>query len=170
MKPTNSTKLILLVSLTLLMVFVAASIASAKTYTRSCGAKYTVSPSSFRGTSWSFSFTGKGKIGYYNPNKARERARRNIDECIDTHWARRTATGRPAECSQSNLIYNYPVGSMIVDLSTNICRLNPGHDTIRVNIGVLYSGKAGCTLSNNSWQRNVVRNFQVHCPTQTPLY
>ena len=142
----------------------------AKDYTRTCHARYSVCPSSFRGVCWNFDFDGKGTIGYYNPNKARERARHNLDECIDTHWQRYTATGRPAECTAANQIYNYPVNSLIVDLSRNVCRLNPGHQTIQVGIGVIYSGQDGCTLSNNSWNRSITRNHTVFCTAEGPLH
>lgn len=140
------------------------NVALAKNYTRSCKAKYSVNPTSFRGTSWTFEFTGKGTIGYYNPNEARRRARRNIDECIDTHWRRYTASGRPRECTEANQIYSYPVGSLISDISRNICRLNPGHSSISVSITVGYSGKEGCYLDNNSWGRVITRNLLITCP------
>ena len=142
----------------------------AKDYTRSCHARYSVCPSSFRGTCWNFEFDGKGTVGYYNPNKARERARHNIDECIDAHWRRYTATGRPPECTTGNQIYDYPVNSLAVDMSRNVCRLNPGHETIQVVIGVVYTGQAGCTLDNNSWNRTIARNHTVFCTSDGPLH
>jgi PAN domain len=141
--------------------------AFAKDYTRSCRASYSVHPSSIRdGNSYTFEFSGRGTIGYYNPNKARERARRNIDECIDTHWRRYTATSRPDQCTNSNQVYDYPLNSLAVDIPGNICRLNPGHDSISVSITVVYSGDKGCTLDNNSWNRHITRNHLVNCPTR----
>lgn len=155
---------------TLVLIACFQSIGFAKTYTRSCGAHYSACPSSFSGRCWQFDFTGKGSIGYYNPNKARERARKNIDECLDTHWLRYTATGKPKECTSANQIYSYPVNSLVVDLSRNLCRLNPGRTSMQVTISTTYSGKKGCTLRNNSWKRIITRNHTVHCPDDIPLY
>lgn len=138
--------------------------AAAKNYTRSCGARYSVTPTSISGGhAYTFQFQGRGTVGYYNPNEARRRARRNIDECIDTHWAHRTATSRPDQCRESNQVYNYPLNSWAVDIRRNICRLNPGHDTITVTVNVLYSGDKGCYLRNNSWSRTIARGYVVHC-------
>lgn len=137
-------------------------VAQAKDYTRSCSANYSVSPVG-GGESWNFTFTGKGTVGYYNPNEARRRARHNIDECIDAHWDNINATGRPSACTESNQIYSYPVNSLAVDIQRNICRLNPGRPRIPVSINVTYNGQSGCTLRNNSWLRHVAQNYNVNC-------
>ncbi len=131
--------------------------------TRSCGASYSVCPSG-GGSCWSFDFTGRGTVGYFNPNEARRRARHNIDECIDTHWRNYTSTGRPQQCTSSNQVYGYGVGSLIVDMSRNICRRNPGRSSVVVSIRAIYSGDRGCTLRNNSWNREIARNHTVRCP------
>ena len=146
--------------------FICESTVLARDYTRSCSARYIVSPTSIRGgASWQFDFTGRGTVGAYAIiNKARERARRNIDECIDTHWRRYTATGRPRECTGANQVYNYPVGCLACEIQRNICRLNPGHAAITVAINATYSGDRGCTLDNNSWMREIARNHTVTCP------
>jgi hypothetical protein len=56
--------------------------AHAKDYTRSCSAAITIgatTPDGRRLQGTSYNFSGRGTVGYFTPNKARERARRNID-------------------------------------------------------------------------------------------
>lgn len=141
--------------------------ADAKTYTRSCTAKYSVSVTSPRGISGQTypSFTGKGTIGYFRPNEARRRARRNLDECIQAHWDRRDMTGRPTQCTESNQIYSYPLTSgFIPTIRNDICSRNKSHEAITVNINALFDGQKGCFLDRNLWKTNVVNNFRIQCP------
>ncbi len=131
--------------------------------TRSCTATYNACPAG-GGACWTFDFTGSGTAGHYAPNKARRRARTNIDECIDSHWRNYTATRRPTECTSANQISRYPVRSLIVDMTQNLCRLNPGSSSMNVSINVTYRGRKGCTLRNNSWLRNIAQNHTINCP------
>jgi hypothetical protein len=138
--------------------------ASAKDYTRSCRGHVRFEPTSFRGTSWSFEFTGKGTVGWYAPNTARKRAARNLRECFNAMWDRRTYVARPSQCSESNQVYNYPIGgALATQLQINMCRLNPGHASIVVKMWVLTDGKRGCFEHLNSpWVH--VESYTVNCP------
>jgi hypothetical protein len=137
--------------------------AAAKDYTRSCTAKYIVSPHSFRGESLERTFQGKGTVGSYMPNTARERARRNLDECITAHWNNRYSGARPRECTEANQIYNYPFNSLHTEIALGICQANRGHGEIGVDINVLYSGDTGCLLDRNLWKREIIRDYRVTC-------
>ncbi len=152
----------LLLSLIVLAGFGAEGV-YAKDYTRSCTAKIGISPSSFRGTSVERTFQGRGTVGSYMPNTARERARRNIDECITAHWNNRYSGSRPTECTEANQVYNYPFNSLHTEIAHNICLANRGHGTIDVSINVLYSGDKGCLLDRNLWMREVARDYRVTC-------
>jgi hypothetical protein len=146
----------------LALATLAADEAGASDYTRSCRARWSVGPTSFRGQSWSFEFEGRGTVGYYNPNEARRRARGNIDECLTTHWANRYAA-RPNQCTQSNGIHSYAVGCLSQAIIQNICRLNPGHQTITVMATASYSGDTGC-IEHNNWMSTIARDYVVTCP------
>jgi len=133
--------------LTIFLIFFLSNPAYAKTYTRSCTASYYINPTSIPSGGRRLvlhRFTGKGKIGYYNPNKARRRARKNLDECVRAHWRNRHASNMPSECTESNLIYNYPYNSLEAELGHQICTANRGYDHIIASIGVSYRGKKGC--------------------------
>lgn len=138
--------------------------AFAKDYTRSCRGSVRFEPTSFRGTSWSYAFTGKGTVGYFAPNKARERAAANLNECYNASWDRRNHTSRPTECSESNQVYDYPIrGALATQLQANICRLNPGHASIVVKMWVLSDGDKGCYGNiNTPWA--IVNSHTVNCP------
>jgi hypothetical protein len=137
--------------------------AHAKDYTRSCTAKYIISPHSFRGESLERTFQGKGTVGWYAPNTARERARRNLDECITAHWNNRYSGARPRECTDANQVYNYPFNSLHAEIAHGICLANRGHSEIGVDISVLYSGDKGCLLDRNLWKRDIIRDYRVTC-------
>ncbi len=118
----------------------------AKDYTRSCSALYVVKPTSIPGgrTATSPVFTGKGKIGYYNPNKARRRARANLLECIRTHWSNRNPLTMPSQCREGNRVYNYPYNGLAASLGILICNRNPGQAQITARVQVTFRGKKGC--------------------------
>ena len=163
--PAMGTLLALLICLLALVLCVGNEV-FAKSYTRGCSVRYSVTPTinGRSGNSATFTFEGKGTVGYYNPNEARRRARRNIDECIDTHWASRHSGVRPSQCSESNQIYNYPFsGQLEARIANEVCRRNRGHSSLNVTVTALYSGREGCTLRNNSWNRIIVRNHRVNC-------
>jgi hypothetical protein len=142
--------------------------AFAKDYTRSCSANVRFEPTSFRGTSWSYSFSGRGTVGYYAPNTARERAAARINECYHASWDQREHAGRPTQCTESNQVYSYPYSGPIGPLlRINICRLNPGHASMVVKMWVLTDGDTGCFGNINSpW--SFVDNYTVNC-TGLPL-
>jgi len=137
--------------------------------TRSCSATITIGATTVslqRLQGASYHFSGRGTHGGLSPNTARERARRNIDECIDAAWARRHHTSRPEACTESNQVYNYPFTSLQFGLQQAVCNANPGHDRILVTLSVQYSGDTGCLLRHNEWNRIVTRAYTVQCPTR----
>lgn len=149
--------------------------ADAKSYTRSCKATigYTATtPSGVRLGGGSAAFTGKGTVGWYAPNTARERARENIDECLAAAWANRDVNNNPAACRQTNQIYNYPYpNGLNAGLTRVVCRANPGHDRVLIDLSVLFEGQTGCT-PNNSWGQTIARRYVIDCSgfSETPLH
>ena len=140
---------------------------NAKDYTRSCKATYIFSaetPDGARLQGAQREFQGKGTAAH-NPNKAREKARRNIDECITKHWENRNATHRPSECTESNQIYNYPFTSLHFGIQQALCSRNPGRQRIDATITVTYTGDKGCLLDRNNWRRSVATDHRIKCPT-----
>jgi hypothetical protein len=144
-----------------------ANTVEAKTYTRSCQATYNVvarTPTGGSLTGGNFTFTGKGKVGYYAPNKARERALGNIKECVNAAWSRRLITSVPSACTDSNLIYSYPFTSLHFGLMQTVCLANPGHDRIMVDLVVTYSGDTGCVPAHNNWREVITQSYTINCP------
>ena len=158
----------LLFTLLTALVFSVSAPVFAKDYTRSCTATYNLSartPGGTRLRGEQRSFQGKGTIGYYNPNKARERARRNIDECITRHWETRNASSKPSQCTESNKVYNYPFNGLHFGIQQALCVRNPGRVRIIAGITVTYDGQTGCTPGNR-WMRTVATNHTINCPTR----
>ena len=143
--------------------------AEARDYTRSCSATISIGATTTSGQrlrGGSHDFSGQGTVGYFAPNKARERARRNIDECIDAAWAGRHRTSRPQACTESNQVYSYPFTSLQFGLQQALCNANPGHGSILVNLTVQYGGDRGCLQYTNTWNRVVTQAYTVQCPTR----
>lgn len=156
--------------LTIFLVFFASNLAYAKTYTRSCKAAYYINPTSIAGGGRRLDlrqFTGKGKIGYYNPNKARRRARKNLDECVRAHWRNRHTSHMPTECTEDNLIYSYPYNSLEIELGNYICDANRGYDYIIARVGVSYHGQKGCDGETRGildpWGLELDNNMRFSC-------
>jgi len=137
--------------------------AQARDYTRSCTATISFGPSG--GTYVRHSFTGRGTVSTYRPNTAREKARRNIDECLNANFANPNGL-RPNACTTSNQVYNYPFRRLHQELALQACNANRGRPNLRLGISVTYDGDKGCTLDNNSWGRTLLSNYQVNCATQ----
>ena len=155
---------IFLVSFSLLVFPGSASYA--RDYIRSCSAAYIVTPISIRGGNTAFlpRFQGRGKVGYYNPNEARRRASRNINECINAHWADRDSSNTPIECTESNRIYNYHFTPLSAHLRNEVCRLNKGHDRITSRVSVQKYGRTGC-WGNINVPSTISSDFTVNCPS-----
>jgi len=154
-----------------LFVFVVNNPVLAKDYIRQCKANLYFSASTLdrqKNMTHAYpSFIGKGKVGYWAPNKARERARQNIDECLDAAWESKYVLNKPSLCTEANQIYNYPIQSgMIPDITLKACSKIPGHERLTVNLEVTYDGQQGCMLDNNSWGRKIARDFTIKCPTR----
>jgi hypothetical protein len=134
--------------------------------TRSCKAKYVVSISSISSaTSPTYEFfTGKGTVGYFAPNKARERARKNLDECVEAAWNRRDMTSRPSQCTESNQVYSYPFHGLMPRITNDVCSRYKAHETIRIGVFVLFEGDKGCLLGRNLWKTELATNYQINCP------
>jgi hypothetical protein len=143
----------------------------AKDYTRSCSALYVVKPTSIPGggtTAFSPVFTGKGKVGYYNPNEARRRARKNLLECIRTHWSHRNPLTMPSQCRESNRVYNYPYSGLAASLGYLVCRRNPGQSQITARVEVTFRGDKGCLDERRGLDPTGMTlddNFRFVCPT-----
>ncbi len=140
---------------------------AAKDYTRSCTATYVISattPTGARLTGANFSFTGKGTVGYYAPNTARERALKNINECVDDAWAHRLGTSVPRACTSSNQIHGYPFTGLHVGIMQAVCLANRGHDQILINLHVGYDGDTGCIAYPNIWRRLITQAYTINCP------
>jgi len=134
--------------------------------TRSCTAKYVVSISSISGaTSPTYTpFQGKGTVGSFAPNKARERARKNLDECVEAHWERRNMTSRPSQCTESNKIYNYPFTGLMPKITNDVCSRYKSYETITIGVFVLFEGDKGCLLGRNLWKTDLATNYRINCP------
>lgn len=121
--------------------------AHAKTYTRSCEAKYYATPVSGGGSEITLlSFTGKGEVSGYFPNKARRRAREKLIKCARAHWESQSSI--PSECTESNQVYNYNFSSNSRLGSEILRRFSEANQwvngTITVHVGVHFSGDRGC--------------------------
>ena len=124
-----------------LLALAAATPADAKDYTRSCSA--TISISAEGGAGVSHAFTGRGTVGSFMPNTARKRARRNIDECVDAAWADPHGL-RPAACTPSTQVYDWPYNRLHQEVALEICNLNPGRERVFIDVNVTYRGDTGC--------------------------
>jgi len=147
--------------------------AQAKSYTRSCKANYYVAPTSIRGgaTVNLPKFTGKGTVGYFNPNEARRRAKKNLVECVRAHWARRHGSNKPTQCTTTNKVYSYTYTMLEAYLGMRLCAANRGHANIRARVGVLFEGDTGCIGKRNIWQIVLDPNMNFICPTRDePLH
>lgn len=142
------------------------SAAYAKDYIRSCSAAYIITPTSIRGgrTAILPRFQGKGKVGYFNPNEARRRASRNINECIQAHWANRDSGRTPSECTESNRIYNYHFTPLSAHLRNEVCRLNKGHARITSRVSAQLYGDTGC-WGNINTPTTISSNYTLTCPS-----
>jgi len=125
------------------------SAGEARTYTRACSAYYFAEPidmSHGRGARLpgNTTFTGRGTVSYYAPNLARKRARRHIVACAEAHWRTRRGRAIPRECTADRQIYNYDLRYIEASLANRLCTVNPGHRSIRAQVGVWITGKKGC--------------------------
>ncbi len=143
----------------LITMTVSTTEASAKSYTRSCRANMEVS---YQGQQiGSLNFTGKGTVGYFAPNKARKRAKKNIDECLSAQWNSGGTGTKPRQCTSSNKIYGYTISNM----RTMLCDHFPNQNVLEdLLVKVRYSGDKGC---NNGTIRTVVRNLDWPCVVVT---
>jgi len=149
------------------LLFSLSAPAYAKDYTRSCKATLSASAQTPGGTRLrgvQRSFQGKGTIGYYNPNEARRRARKNLNECVTQAWENRTGSSRPRQCTKSNQVYNYPFTGLHFGIQQALCVSNPGHENLIARINVSFDGKKGCP-DNNSWEGTLSTNYRITCPT-----
>jgi len=131
----NITISFLLLALMLLLPF---GVVNAKDYVRACQAEYSVKVKTLKGGYLGtrvFKFSGKGKVGWYAPNKARERARANIEQCVTKAWEKRHLASKPSECSESNRIYNYPFsGGLHPEITYAVCSSYPGHQSLSIDL------------------------------------
>ena len=109
-------------------------------------------------------FQGRGKVGYFNPNEARRRASRNINECIDAHWADRDSSNTPIECTESNRIYNYHFTPLSAHLRNEVCRLKKGHARIISREACRSTETPGC-WGNINVPSTISSDFLVNCPS-----
>ncbi len=138
--------------------------AHSRDYTRSCSATISISPTG-GGSGVSHNFTGRGTVGAYMPNTARERARRNIDECVNAAWANPHSL-RPSACTSSNQVYDWPYNRLHQEVAQAICNRNPARERVFVNVRVTYQGDTGCVAQPNIWLRTIRENYLVQCATQ----
>ena len=136
----------------------------AKDYTRSCSATISISPVG-GGSGVSHSFSGRGTVGAFMPNTARERARRNIDECVNAAWGNPNGL-RPAACTPSNQVYDWPYNRLHQEVALEICNRNPARARIFLNVNLTYRGDTGCVAQPNLWLRNIRENYLIQCATQ----
>jgi hypothetical protein len=168
----------LIVTLMLILGIFFLGLVAAKDYTRSCDCQYSMSVNAANGDpvdgpSNSYpSFSGKGTVGYYNPNEARKRARHNLDECIQAAWEHRDGVSKPTECTESNQIFSYPINNgLIPKIRMDVCNSNPDYDWFTIGISATFSGDNGCLLDRNLWNTNIISNYRVNCPSDSePLY
>jgi hypothetical protein len=150
----------------LFIVLILMNTTSSADVTRSCKAKYVVAVSSVSGApvpTYPY-FTGKGTVGSFAPNTARERARRNLDECVQAAWDRRTMTSRPSQCTETNQVYNYPFNGLMPRITNDVCSRNKAYDTLRIGLFVLFEGDKGCLLRRNLWKTELATNELINCP------
>jgi hypothetical protein len=153
--------------------------AHAKTYKRSCKAQYWVIPSRGHRVSTP-QFSAQGRVGHYAPNKARRRARKKLNKCVNAHWRHRNSNARPSECTSANSVSGYPIsGSLENHLKGILCYHNPGITRIRANVSVSFSGDRGCDgidpgtgVIGDPMTWTLDHNHLFICPEvdQTPLH
>jgi len=161
-KGLKMTKALGLIPAVVLAVSVTAAVpVAAKSYTRSCSATISFRPVG-GGTSVRHRFTGKGTERTYRPNSAREKARRNIDECLDANFANPHGL-RPSACTPANQVYDYPFRRLHQEMALQACNANRGRTNMQLNVTVLYDGDTGCMLRRNLWNRTLVQNYAVNC-------
>ncbi len=150
-------------------LFLCVSGAEAKWYTRSCQAKYTViAKSASTGaklSAASYTFSGQGRVGWFYPNQARERARAAIINCVDQHWAHRTSSSRPAACTEASNIYSYPFTNLMDGFMGGVCQAISGDPLLDVEVRLSITGDTGCTSPPPGTLGDLPpnRNFRARC-------
>ncbi len=156
-------RLTIVAGLAAMMAMTAAPVA-ARDYTRSCSATISISPAG-GGSGVSHNFSGRGTVGAFMPNTARERARRNIDECVNAAWSSPHGL-RPAACTPSNQVYDWPYNRLHQEVALELCNRNPARERIFLDVRVTYQGDTGCVAQPNIWLRTIRENYLVQCATQ----
>jgi hypothetical protein len=131
--------------------------------TRSCAATLVVSPDG-GGSDRSYSY--RARVNAQNltwANRAREQARRNIIECFERHWSMRMSDSSPAMCRPEGGMDGYPFRALSQDLTRDICAVNPGRQTMLVDITVRITGEKGCELPNEWAPVRLVNDHRVYC-------
>jgi len=163
--------------LTLLLIICSNNSSYAKNYTRSCTAYYYAIPTSIPGGGNRVilpEFTGKGTVGYYNPNEARRRARKNLEQCIRAHWDSRHGSNIPIACTEANQVYNYTISMLEAYLGNRLCVSNRGNEHITARVGANFRGDKGCEGGKRGLDTMGIEldsNLRFTCPTNDePLH
>ncbi|MHA6323786.1 PAN domain-containing protein [Roseivivax sp. CAU 1753] len=140
-------------------VFLAAMTGPASATTRWCEATIVVEPvdealhgpwHEIRAAGWTM----------HNPNQARRNARDKIDACIDEAWNSRQASARPNACLT---MQDWPYTSFLSEMTAEVCRLNPGHALIFIDLSVFFEGDTGCVSDGHPRLRSIAERFPLRC-------
>lgn len=93
-------------------------------------------------------------------NAARERAREALISCFREHWAMRMSTDRPYWCAN---VEGYPFQALSQELSRDVCRANPGRDSLVISIAMHISGERGCEGVNEWAGVRMATGYRIYC-------
>jgi hypothetical protein len=118
-------------------------------------------------------FLGQGRARI--PVRARSRARRNAERCMQAHWYNRTGDYVPYECSEASNISGYNIRNLRKKIKKAICSsLEPfpcnGQADIRYSVYSVVEGGAGCGSRRERISKEVLDSGIVaKCKCPKPL-
>ncbi len=113
-------------------------------------------------------FYAQGGCDESVPNKCRRRARDSAQHCMNIHLYNNELDFVPAECQQSNHIYDYIIGDIKSAVEFAACSLHPDSapdiSTIIFSVYSVTEGEKGCGPDLRRMQRNeIIRSYSITC-------
>jgi len=129
--------------------------------TRSCKARFVVDVKSIdnaESITYPY-FVGHGTTTLFTPNEARKRARGWMERCIGTVILRRDLEDW---CCHDHIDdYPFPDG-LIQQITNDLCSRYPGHDTILIDLHVIWGGDTGCVEADD-WTNTYASSYPIYC-------